>query len=73
MSVNNSRLDAAFAAGMISGQENPTKLEQRFSPFTVGNSLYGRRRYLSPAEREGLVPIRGDYRNYPVRKPEEEK
>lgn len=45
----------------------PTKMEQRFRPGTAGNTLYHRQRYLSAAERQGLIPIRGDYRKYPVK------
>lgn len=59
-----------FNTGQFEGQEPATKMEQRFRPGTVGNSLYGRNRSLSAAEREGLIPVQGTTRRASFRKQE---
>jgi len=62
------KANAAFYEGLQMGQIAPTKMEQRFSPGTVGNSKYMENRRLSPAEREGLVPVVGDWKKAPVKR-----
>lgn len=67
---NNDELtkEELFALGALSSQKKPSKMEQRFSPGTVGDSRFHERRPLTAAERLGLVPIDPRNRTVPNRR-----
>lgn len=62
-------LKGYFGIGFLSGQKPPTKIEQRYMPGAAGPGARSmQNRPLTPAEREGLVPIVGNNRRVPGRR-----